>query len=86
MNVVSAGTTTIAARPSRDEHLQWCKDRALQYVRQGDMAQAFASMGSDLGKHEETRNHSGLEVGLMLMLGGHLNSAHEMERFINGFN
>jgi hypothetical protein len=35
----------------RDEHLAWCKKRALEYWRAGDLANAVASMGSDLDKH-----------------------------------
>jgi hypothetical protein len=38
---------------TRDEHMRWCKTRALEYVERGDGAQALASMTSDLGKHPE---------------------------------
>ena len=71
---------------TREEHLQWCKDRALRYVDVGDNAQAFASMGSDLNKHDETRDHSGMKLGMMMLLAGHLDGADEMRRFIDGFN
>lgn len=70
----------------RAEHLQWCKDRALAYVDDGDTQQAFASMGSDLDKHEDTANHPGMKIGMMMLLGGHLNSAEAMRKFIEGFN
>jgi hypothetical protein len=36
------------------EHLEWCKSRALEYLEQGDLLQAHASMISDLSKHPET--------------------------------
>ena len=39
---------------TRQEHLDWCKKRALEYLNQGDLQQAVASMISDLTKHEET--------------------------------
>ncbi len=71
---------------TREEHLQWCKDRALEYVDMGDLGQAFASMASDLTKHEETKNHSGIKLGIMMLFGGHLDSAEEMRKFILGFN
>lgn len=71
---------------NRDEHLQWCKDRALEYVKIGDTRQALASMFSDLRKHEETKNHSAIELGTMLMFGGLLETPAEVEKFINGFN
>ena len=71
---------------SRAEHLQWCKDRANEYARKGDVSQAMASMGSDLNKHDETRNHAGMELGMMLLMSGLLKSPVEIEKFINGFN
>ena len=51
---------------TRDEHLEWCKKRALEYLDEGDLQNAFASMGSDLSKHPdfekilEVMFHSGL--------------------------
>ncbi len=71
---------------TRAEHLQWCKDRAMQYVKKGDYQQAFASMGSDLNKHPETANHSAMKLGLMLLMGEQLNSMNKMSNFIEGFN
>ena len=47
----------------RAEHLAWCKQRALEYLDQGDLANAVASMGSDLNKHPET----GANQTLMLL-------------------
>jgi hypothetical protein len=49
---------------NRDEHLAWCKKRALEYWREGDLVNAVTSMGSDLSKHPETACHPAL-----LMLG-----------------
>jgi hypothetical protein len=40
---------------SREQHLEWCKERALAYCREGDLAAAVTSMQSDLSKHDETR-------------------------------
>ena len=71
---------------SRADHLAWCKMRALEYVDAGDVNQAFASMGSDLNKHPETANHSAMELGMMLLMGGHLSAPQKMREFINGFN
>ncbi len=71
---------------TRAEHLQWCKDRALNYVDRGDLSQAWASMMSDLGKHTETKGHSAIKIGMMLMMAGQLSTAYEMKKFINGFN
>jgi hypothetical protein len=71
---------------TRQEHVQWCKDRAMEYVNDGDLQGAFASMGSDLNKHPETANHSAIQLGIMLMMSGQLSTAGEMEKFIDGFN
>jgi len=40
---------------TRQEHLEWCKKRALEYIDINDLQQAFASMVSDLNKHPETK-------------------------------
>lgn len=41
---------------TRQEHLDWCKERALECLPD-DLPGAFASMISDLSKHEETKGH-----------------------------
>lgn len=71
---------------SRAEHLAWCKTRALAILDAGDVQQAFTSMASDLDKHSETRKHCGIELGMMLLMGGKLETPVEMRRFIEGFN
>jgi hypothetical protein len=71
---------------NRNEHLQWCKDRALEYVKLGDNTQAFASFQSDMTKHPETANHLALELGTMLLISGNLSTTQEMENWIVGFN
>lgn len=70
----------------RKEHLDWCKERALAYVDAGDIENALTSMMSDLGKNEETKDHSAIELGMMLLLGGELSTVNEMRKFIEGFN
>ena len=70
----------------RQEHLQWCKGRALEYVEQNDPTQAIASMLSDLGKHPETAKHSAIELTSMLLFGGHLKTAEQVREHIQGFN
>ena len=71
---------------NRQEHLEWCKKRALEYVNMGDLSQAFASMLSDLRKHPETENHPAIEVGAMMIFANLLTTPEEMSKFINGFN
>lgn len=71
---------------TRAEHLAWCKQRALEYLDAGLNTEAVASMVSDLGKHEETRDHPGiLLMGGLAML-GEFNDVRKTRRFIEGFN
>lgn len=70
---------------TRSEHLDWCKQRALEYVDRGDLPNAFASMMRDLSKHPETANHIGIELGMVAMMGGDLGTADAMRTFIEGF-
>ena len=71
---------------NRSEHLEWCKNRALQYVDAGDTQNAFASMVSDLRKHADTRDHAGAELGMMQLMAGFLNSPREVREWVEGFN
>jgi hypothetical protein len=72
---------------TRAEHLQWCKDRAIEILKEGGTpGDAYASFTSDMNKHEQTANHSAIMLGMMMIMGGQLNTNYEMEKFINGFN
>lgn len=65
---------------TRAEHLAWCKERALGFLP-GDPQQAWASMASDLNKHDETRGHTAIELGMLM-----IDRAGDMRKFIEGFN
>lgn len=71
---------------NRQEHLEWCKQRALQYVDAGDLSQAVTSMMSDLGKHKDLENHAGIRLGIVLLMTGNLDTANKVRDFIVGFN
>ena len=71
---------------TRAEHLDWAKGRALAYVDAGDLRNAFASMVSDVGKHEELAGHAGLDLGMMMLLSGFLQAPRDMRQWIEGFN
>lgn len=70
---------------TRSEHLKWCKDRALKYLPD-DPQQAVTSMMSDLEKHKETNNHLAINLGMMFLMDGNLQTEFEARRFIEGFN
>ena len=69
---------------NRQEHLDWCKTRALECLDRGDLREAVTSMMSDMDKHDETRL-SGVLAALALfeLTNGTLES---VRRFIEGFN
>lgn len=72
---------------TREEHLEWCKNRALQYVDAGQLTEAFASFASDVKEHEET---SGITtslalLGMPLMMNGHLDTRDKMRSHIQGY-
>lgn len=71
---------------TREEHLAWAKERALEYADMGDVAQAMASLGSDLNKHPETKNHGGMELMMMMAMAGQFDRPGELRKFIEGFS
>lgn len=71
---------------TREQHLEWAKQRALEYADRGELVNAFASLGSDLNKHDGTRNHAGIKIGMELMMIGDLDTPYAMRKFILGFN
>lgn len=69
---------------TREEHLEWCKRRAREYMNDGKLAHAAASMVSDLGKHPETVQ----VIAPLAPLGLHfaeMNDFDGMRRWIEGF-
>ena len=71
---------------NRAEHLAWCKERAHEYLARGDVLNAMTSMGSDLTKHPETKDHPGINIGVGLLAIGSLSTVPEMSKFIDGFH
>ena len=72
---------------TRAEHLQWCKDRAIEILDNGGTAgDAYASFLSDMSKNNATAKHPVLMMGMAGMLSGVFNTPYEMKKFINGFN
>jgi hypothetical protein len=67
----------------RDEHLKWCKQRAREYLDAGDLANAVASMASDMRKHPEC----GVNDGLLLLGMLYVTQLDEdgVRRWVEGF-
>jgi hypothetical protein len=70
-------------RLTREEHLEWTKKRALEYLPQ-DPVEAMTSMISDLKKHPELANHLGILIAPMFY-GAHKDPV-EVRKWIVGFN
>lgn len=71
---------------TREEHLRWCKERALEYIDKGDIQEGIASMLSDMRKHEETKSPTLDQLAMMMLMSGQLNSIPKAREFINGYN
>ncbi len=73
---------------TRAEHIQFCKERAMALVNDGDLLQAVTSMMSDLTKHPETQHSSEVlaALGLLAMQQAQSGDRREVERYIQGFN
>ena len=73
---------------TRDEHLEWAKRRALEYLDRGDWLEAWTSLASDLMKHPDLEKHPGIEIGMMFitMPNSNYTNVEEMRRFIEGFH
>lgn len=71
---------------NREEHLDWCKARALEYADSGELTEAFSSMVSDLRKHPETENHGAIALMFAQLMAGFLDTPENMRKFIEGFN
>lgn len=72
---------------SRDEHLAWCKHRALRELDHGDAAGAVATMISDLGKWSEGEMYDGHTLNFLAQLGMIEVINHgDIRRYIEGFN
>lgn len=68
----------------RDEHLEWCKERARKYLDHGRVPDAIASMCSDLEKHPDfvDVSKSMAPLGLLYAIQNDLDGA---KRFVEGF-
>lgn len=72
---------------TRQEHLQWCKNRAMEYVNRGNLLEGVTSMMSDLEKYPETKSKGVLAaLGLLAAQQAQAGDREAVVRYINGFN
>lgn len=68
----------------RAEHLEWCKQRAREYLARGDAQNAITSMASDLEKHSAWRGKP--VVGMLMLAAAMDGSMTAARRYVEGFN
>ena len=73
---------------TRQEHLQFCKERAMEYVNRGELLEGVTSMMSDINKHPETADKGGVlaALGLMACQQAQAGDRAGVVRYIQGFN
>lgn len=71
---------------ARSDHLQWCKDRALEFVDAGQLPNAFSSFMSDLNKFDEPMYEAELLRTLTIVGFAQCGTADKMRAWINGFS
>src|SRR5262249_18844099 len=72
---------------TREEHLAWCKQRALEYVEHGDLQGALTSMGSDLTKVSGGQIHDPTSLSFLIAEAVMFRQTPDAVRnWINGFN
>lgn len=69
---------------SREQHLQWCKKRALEYVERGQLQQAITSMMSDMNKHSRTAGT--IHPALFIIGASDARDPAKVRAWIEGFN
>ena len=68
---------------TRAEHVQWCKDRAMEYLDHGDLAGAVTSMTSDMSKRDDCNmSQVLLPLGMMYVINHDFDG---VKRWVEGF-
>jgi hypothetical protein len=67
---------------NRDDYIAYCKERAMQYL--DDPQQAIASLTSDMLDNRHTQNHPALQLGMLLLMTGQLDTGDKLIKFIQG--
>ena len=70
---------------TKNEHLEWAKNRAFALIDEGDSIGAWTSFVSDLQSHKDLEDHIAIELRMTLLMVGGFN-ALETRKFIDGFN
>lgn len=72
---------------TREQYVQWCKDRAMECVKRGDLLDGVTSMMSDMDKRDDTKLKGMLSaLGIHAAIAATNGDRDAVERFILGFN
>ena len=71
---------------TREEHLKSCKDRAMEYVKSGNLLEAVTSKMSDIRKHPEMQGGALDMLGLVAAQQAQSGDRDGVIRYIQGFN
>ena len=69
---------------TREEHLEWCKERAHEYLP-ADPRQAVMSFNSDVAAHPETNTLANKQMCMSMILSKDIDNPEVVRRFIDGF-
>lgn len=75
----------ISEKFEREKHLEWCKQRAAEYIKSGDMTNALASFMSDMQKNDETNRHPVLPLFATMFFEGHFKTPEQLGKYIEDF-
>jgi hypothetical protein len=70
---------------TRDEHIEWCKARAREYLDAGDVVNAIASKMTDVTQHPETTQVLSPTLTSFGMMAAQNNDLAAARRFVEGF-
>ena len=71
---------------TRKEHLEWCKERANEFLDRGDVVNGITSMLCDLNKHEETQLDGASALSGLALMYAMNNDLIGAKHFVEGFN
>lgn len=77
---------TEPTRRTREEHIQWCIDRAIQEMDYSKQPRdGYVSMASDLRKHPETNSEAMIQLCIMQVMMNPKATRQSVITFLKGF-
>lgn len=67
---------------SKDQHIKWCRERALRMLGCQRPLMVLTELLSNLRSHPETRNHAAIDAAHKLLVQGKLRSKESVQYFV----